>query len=100
MVPGRTAAAVGAHSPGSKHMALSDETTRNAYLAAWNDWQKQLDHIHRVFLQDEAIRPDQIKGLLNREARKKAVYDEARERLLGIRDAETLPAAESNPFKD
>ena len=34
------------------------------------------------------------------EARKKAVYDEARERLLGIREAETLPAAESNPFKD
>jgi hypothetical protein len=81
-------------------MALSDEATRAAYQAAYEDWQKQLQHIHRVFLEDEPIRPDQIKGLLNREARKKAVYDEARERLLGVHEAETLPTGDGNPFKD
>ncbi len=81
-------------------MALSDEATRAAYLAAWEDWQKQLEHVHRVFLEDEEIRPEQIKGLLNREARKKAVYDEARDHLLGIHEAEAvLPGGEGNPFK-
>jgi hypothetical protein len=81
-------------------MALSDEATRATYLAAWEDWQKQLDHVHRVFLEDESIRPEQIKGLLNREARKKAVYDEARERLLGVHQADAvLPSGDTNPFK-
>lgn len=81
-------------------MPLTDEDTRAAYLAAWEDWQKQLQHVHRVFLEGEAIRPDQIKGLLNREARKKAVYDAARAKLLGIDETESpLPSPEGNPFK-
>ena len=81
-------------------VALSDEETRAAYLAAWEDWQKKLQHVHRVFLEGESIRPEQIKGLLNREARKKAVYDEARDRLLGIHPAEAvIPTGNENPFK-
>lgn len=80
-------------------MRFADEETIERYQAAWEDWQKQLAHVHRVFLEGEEIRPEQIKGLLNREARKKQVYDEAREALLGIRETEPLPTGEGNPFK-
>lgn len=65
-------------------MRFADEETRDAYRKAWDEWQKQLAHIHRVFLEDEPIQPEQMKGLLNREARKKDAYDAARARLLGL----------------
>ena len=79
-------------------MAFVDEDTAKAYREAWDDWQKQLQHVHRVFLEGQPIRPDQIKGLLNREARKKEAYDAARARLLGIEEA-PIAAAGDNPFK-
>ncbi len=65
-------------------MKVSDER-RDAYLAAYNDWQKKLQDLHEVFL-DGTKTPvgDQFKGLLNREARAKEKYDEARLELLGI----------------
>jgi hypothetical protein len=65
-------------------MKVSDER-REAYLAAYNDWQTKLQALHEVFL-DGTRTPigDQFKGLLNREARAKEKYDEARLRLLGI----------------
>lgn len=63
-----------------------------AYRDAWDAWRKQVDHLHRVFLEGEAIRPDQVKGLLNREARAKARYDAARLRLLGIESPLDLPS--------
>ena len=65
-------------------MKVSDER-RDAYLAAYNDWQKKLGDLHEVFL-DGTRTPvgDQFKGLLNREARAKEKYDEARLALLGI----------------
>jgi hypothetical protein len=77
-----------------------DAETAAAYRKAWEEWQKQIEHVHRVFLEGESIRPDQLKGLLNREARKKAAYDAARERLLGL-DASPLaaPPGGENPFK-
>jgi hypothetical protein len=58
---------------------------REAYLKAYEDWQKQLAALHEVFL-DGTKTPggDQMKGLLNREARAKERYDEARRQLLGI----------------
>ena len=59
---------------------------RDAYRAAWDDWQAQLAKLHAFFLDGERIPPQQIKGLLNREARAKERYDEARRRLLGIED--------------
>ena len=79
---------------------LIDEATRAAYLQAWDEWRLQVEHLHRVFFEGEAARPEQLKGLLNREARKKDAYDAARARLLGIDEAE-LPAGDSdeNPFK-
>jgi hypothetical protein len=79
-------------------MPYADEATKSAYRDAWEGWQKQLDHLHRVFLDDEAIRPDQLKGLLNREARAHERYDEARLRLLGI-EPSPLGSPGENPFR-
>ena len=74
-------------------MKVSDER-REAYLAVYNDWQKKLGELHEVFL-DGARTPvgDQFKGLLNREARAKEKYDQARLELLGI------PQAADSPFE-
>ena len=81
-------------------MAFVDESTATAYREAWEAWRKQLDHVHRVFLDGEPIKPDQIKGLLNREARAKEKYDAARRRLLGIDDRPLgSPSANDNPFR-
>jgi hypothetical protein len=65
-------------------MPFADDETARAYREAWDAWYKQVEHVHRVFLEGEPIRPDQIKGLLNREARAKERYDAARLRLLGL----------------
>ena len=72
-------------------MKVSEER-RQAYLQAYEDWQKQLQALHEVFL-DGTRTPvgDQFKGLLNREARAKERYDKARLELLGIPDAADSP---------
>lgn len=80
-------------------MPFVDEDTARAYRDAWEGWIKQLGHIHRVFLDGEKIRPDQIKGLLNREARAKEKYDEARLRLLGLDTTPLPPGSSDNPFR-
>jgi hypothetical protein len=58
------------------------------YREAYEDWQKQLAGLHEVFLEGKRLDPVRLKGLLNREARAKRVYDRARLRLLGIDDDE------------
>ena len=65
-------------------MATDEE--KQAYRDALADWQEKLAGVHRLVLDGErdGKRPDEIKGLLNREARAKESYDEARRRLLGI----------------
>jgi len=82
-------------------MPFADEETVQAYREAWEDWRKQVDHLHRVFLDGERPRPDQLKGLLNREARAKERYDSARLRLLGVDDTALPPPGEgeANPFR-
>jgi hypothetical protein len=81
-------------------MAFADEATATAYREAWEAWLKQVEHVHRVFLDGEMIRPDQIKGLLNREARAKEKYDAARLRLLGLDESAPGPANPGeNPFR-
>lgn len=81
-------------------MPFADEPTARAYREAYEAWRKQLDHLHRVFLDGEPLRPDQMKGLLNREARAKEKYDEARLRLLGLDQGEASPASgDENPFR-
>ena len=62
------------------------------YRQAYQSWQEQLQVLHRVFLEDEAIDAPKLKGLLNREARAKERYDGARLALLG------LGAQEADPF--
>ena len=71
----------------------ASEERRTAYRKAYEDWQKHLEALHEVFLEDgKTLSGDQMKGLLNREARAKERYDRARQELLGI------PAAGESPF--
>lgn len=72
-------------------MAASDER-RQAYRQAYEDWQNQLGALHEVLLDGKTLPGDKMKGLLNREARAKKRYDEARLELLGI------PQAGDSPF--
>lgn len=65
-------------------MVRVDEERRRAYREAYDAWQEQLAALHRVVLDGEAMDPPKLKGLLNRESRAKARYDEARRRLLGL----------------
>ena len=72
-------------------MTVSEER-RQAYLAAYDDWQRKLGELHEVLL-DGTRTPvgDEFKGLLNREARAKEKYDQARLELLGIAPAGDSP---------
>jgi hypothetical protein len=79
-------------------MPLVDEATAREYREAWDAWKKQLDALHRVFLDGEALRPDAMKGLLNREARAKDHYDDARRKLLGLDETPFDPGG-GNPFR-
>lgn len=63
---------------------VSDPERAQQYREAYDAWQGQLQALHRVFLEGEKLAPPQLKGLLNREARAKERYDEARLALLGI----------------
>ena len=68
-------------------MPFVDDDTAQGYREAWEAWIKQIEHLNRVFLDDDKLRPDQIKGLLNRESRAKEKYDAARRRLLGLEES-------------
>ncbi len=57
---------------------------KGEYVKSYEEWQKQLQALHRVLLQGEKREPPALKGLLNREARAKERYDRARRRLLGL----------------
>jgi hypothetical protein len=61
-----------------------DADPKAAYRAAYEQWQKHLAGVHDLLLEGHRLPPEQIKGLLNREARAKDRYDAARRRLLGI----------------
>ena len=71
-------------------MVRVDPQRQAEYREAYDAWQKQLSRMHDVFLEGEPLPPPQLKGLLNREARAKRRYDDARNALLGIG---ALPAA-------
>ena len=62
---------------------VSDEA-KQQYRGAWESWREQIEGVHSLLLDGERLPPDRVKGLLNREARAKERYDEARRRLLGI----------------
>ena len=69
----------------TSHVTTDDP--KQAYREAYEAWQKHLSGVHDLLLEGKRLPPEQIKGLLNREARAKEKYDEARRRLLGIDDA-------------
>ena len=60
------------------------EDDRQSYRDAYEAWTGQLSALHRVLLDGERLEPPKLKALLNREARAKERYDEARNRLLGL----------------
>jgi hypothetical protein len=64
----------------------------SAYKEAYETWQRHLAALHEFFLEKKRIDPLRLKGVLNREARSKRKYDQARLRLLGIE--------EDGPFAD
>ncbi len=63
---------------------LVDEERREQYQQAYQAWQEQLQHLHRVFLEGERLEPPKLKGLLNREANAKDRYDATRRTLLRL----------------
>ena len=65
-----------------------DPQRQQAYREAYQAWQEQLEALHRVVLEGEALEPPKLKGLLNREARAKERYDAARLALLGLGEQE------------
>lgn len=56
------------------------------YKEAYETWQRHLAALHEFFLDKKRIDPLRLKGVLNREARSKRKYDQARLRLLGIEE--------------
>ena len=80
-------------------MPFVDESTAKAYREAWEAWIKQAEHLNRVFLENEKIGPEQLKGLLTREARRKDEYDRARLKLLGLDDPQFPASTDDNPFR-
>jgi hypothetical protein len=66
-------------------MAESEDKVA-AYREAYETWQRHLAALHEFFLEKKRIDPLRLKGVLNREARSKRKYDQARLRLLGIEE--------------
>ena len=64
--------------------AMATDEAKQEYRDALENWQRQLERVHALLLDGERIPPDQIKGLLGREARAKERYDAARRELIGI----------------
>jgi len=65
---------------------MPDSETVSEYREAYETWQKHLSGLHAFLLEGQRLDPIRIKGLLNREARSKRKYDQARLKLLGIED--------------
>lgn len=58
------------------------------YMTAYFAWIERIEAVHKFFFEESTLRPDKVKGLLNREANAKGKYDLARLRLLGL-DSDT-----------
>jgi hypothetical protein len=65
------------------NMRVSEEL-RSQYMAAYSTWIRQIEAVHNFFFDESVLRPDKVKGLLNREANAKEKYDLARLKLLGL----------------
>jgi hypothetical protein len=70
---------------------MATDDRRATYREAYDDWQKQLAALHEVLLDGKPLAGDKMKGLLNREARAKNRYDQARLELLGIGEPAESP---------
>jgi hypothetical protein len=74
-----------------------DEARRTEYTEAWERWRRDVDALHRVLLDGQALDPPHFVALLRRESKSKAKYDDVRQRVLGLpADA----ADDDDPFGD
>ncbi len=62
------------------------EDEKHEYRQAYEAWTKNVRDLHGVLLDGQRLEPPKLKGLLNREARAKERYDDARRKLLGLSD--------------
>jgi len=71
---------------------------RERYVRAWERWRADIEALHRVLLDGEAMDPLHLVALLRRESKSKAQYDAARIEVLGLpaEDA-TSPLAMPEP---
>jgi hypothetical protein len=60
------------------------EDVKEEYRQAYEAWTKQIRDLNGVLLEGQRLEPPKLKGLLNREARAKERYDDARRKLLGL----------------
>jgi|TARA_B110000263_G_C15225254_1_gene471929 hypothetical protein len=60
------------------------EDLHSEYMTAYSAWLERIEAVHKFFFEESTLRPDKVKGLLNREANAKSKYDLARLRLLGL----------------
>ncbi|HEY7295576.1 MAG TPA: hypothetical protein VH916_11065 [Dehalococcoidia bacterium] len=73
-----------------------DAEHREAYTAAYERWQRDLQALHRVLLDGAQLDPPHFVALLRRESKSKARYDDVRRSVLGLPDA----APADDPFGD
>jgi hypothetical protein len=60
------------------------DENKDEYVRAYEAWTSDVGELHSVLIEGKRLEPPKLKALLNREARSKERYDEARRRLLGI----------------
>lgn len=61
-----------------------EQQRREAYLEAYGRWKRDLDALHRVLIDGDALDPPHLVALLRRESKSKARYDAVRESVLGL----------------
>lgn len=72
----------------------ADEATIQAYRAAWERWQADLQQLHDVLLDGKQLDPMRRIALLRRESHSKERYEAARAALLGT----PAPNEDDSPF--
>ena len=73
-----------------------DEQAAKEYRTAFEAWMVQLQRVHAVLLDGEAIDPMHRIALLRRESHLKERYEEARARFLGL----PAPGTAESPFPE
>ena len=80
-------------------MAFVDEATATAYREAWEAWKKQMEHLHRVFLDGETHRPGPDQGPPQPRGPRQGKVRRRAARPLGLEESPLEePSGDGNPF--